>query len=215
MPDCTGPELGQMINQDENIKMTRLVLLTSSGQRGDGKKFADIGFAGYLLKPVSQRDLTGCLVLVLANSAEAWHLRSRSMITRHALRTRRKGDRSRILLAEDNPVNQKVASRLLEKLDYQVEVVADGRAAVSAWQKGQFDLILMDCQMPHMDGYEATREVRRLEDGQGRTPIVALTANAMKGDEERCIASGMDGFVSKPIDRGKLEACLNLFLRSA
>jgi signal transduction histidine kinase/DNA-binding response OmpR family regulator len=215
MPGCTGAELGRMINQDEALKMTRLVLLTASGQRGDGKKFADIGFAGYLLKPVSQRDLTGCLVLVLANAAEAWHLRSQSIITRHALRERRKGNRSRILLAEDNPVNQKVASRLLEKLDYQVEVVADGRAAVSAWQNGHFDLILMDCQMPHMDGYEATREVRRLEDGQGRTPIVALTANAMKGDEERCIASGMDGFVSKPIDRGKLEACLNLFLRSA
>jgi len=215
MPGCTGTELGQIINQDENLKMTRLVLLTSSGQRDDGRKFADIGFAGYLLKPVSQRDLTSCLVRVLAKSAEVWHLRSQSMSTRHALSTRRKGERNRILLAEDNLVNQKVASRLLEKLDYQVEVVADGRAAVSAWQNGQYDLILMDCQMPHMDGYEATREVRRLEDGQGRTPIVALTANAMKGDEERCIASGMDGFVSKPIDRGKLEACLNLFLRSA
>jgi CheY-like chemotaxis protein len=119
------------------------------------------------------------------------------------------------LLAEDNLVNQKVASRLLEKLGFQVEVVADGCAAVTAWQRGSFDLILMDCQMPRMDGYEATREVRRLEGGQRRTPIVALTANAMKGDEERCMASGMDGFVSKPIDRPKLEACLNRFLQTA
>ena len=215
MPGCNGADLGRMIVQDERLKATRLILLTSSGQRDDGRMFGDIGFAGYLLKPVSQRDLTGCLVLALANAAEAWHLKSQPMITRHALRTQRQGNRNRILLAEDNLVNQKVASRLLEKLGFQVEVVADGCAAVTAWQSGSFDLILMDCQMPRMDGYEATREVRRLEGGQRRTPIVALTANAMKGDEERCMASGMDGFVSKPIDRAKLEACLNRFLHMA
>jgi CheY-like chemotaxis protein len=204
-----------MIIQDQTLKITRLILLTSSGQREDAKIFGDIGFAGYLMKPVSQRDLTDCLVLALANAAEAWHLRSQPMITQQALQSQRKVGRNRILLAEDNPVNQKVAVRLLEKLDYHVEVVPDGRAAVSAWQSGNFDLILMDCQMPHMDGYEATREVRRLEAGKGRTPIVALTANAMKGDEERCMASGMDGFVSKPIDRLKLDECLTRFLSTA
>jgi len=215
MPACNGADLGRMIIRDQTLKVTRLILLTSSGQREDAKIFGDIGFAGYLMKPVSQRDLTDCLVLALANAAEAWHLRSQPMITQHALQTQRKAGRNRILLAEDNPVNQKVAVRLLEKLDYHVEVVPDGRAAVSAWQSGNFDLILMDCQMPHMDGYEATREVRRLEAGKGRTPIVALTANAMKGDEERCMASGMDGFVSKPIDRLKLEECLTRFLSTA
>jgi signal transduction histidine kinase/DNA-binding response OmpR family regulator len=214
MPDCDGAELGRIIIQEPGIKSTRLILLTSSGQRGDGQLFADIGFAGYLLKPVTQRDLTECLILVLANTAQSWHLQSQPMVTRHALRARRGRTGNRILLAEDNVVNQKVALRLLENLDYRVEVVTDGRAAVAAWQSGKFDLILMDCQMPQMDGYEATREIRRLEDGKCRIPIVALTAHAMKGDEEKCRAAGMDEYLSKPIDRIKLDTCLQGLLLS-
>ena len=214
MPECDGADLGRTIVQDAALKSTRLVLLTSSGQRGDGQMFADIGFAGYLLKPVTQRDLTECLILVLANSAHSWHLQSQPMITRHALRAQRTRSRNRILLAEDNLVNQKVALRLLEKLDYRVDVVADGLAAVVAWQTGKFDLIIMDCQMPQMDGYAATREIRRLEAGQRHIPIVALTAHAMKGDEEKCRAAGMDDYLSKPIDRVRLDLCLERFLPS-
>ncbi len=208
MPDCDGAELGRIIIQDDTLKSTRLILLTSSGQRGEGQMFADIGFAAYLLKPVTQRDLTECLVLALANTAHSWHLQSQPMITRHALRAQRAQVRHRILLAEDNLVNQKVALRLLEKLDYRVDVVADGLAAVAAWQTGKFDLIIMDCQMPQMDGYEATREIRRLEGGRRRIPIVALTAHAMKGDEDKCRAAGMDDYLPKPIDRIKLEIYL-------
>ena len=214
MPNCDGADLGRIIVEDEALKSTRLILLTSSGQRGDGQLFADIGFAGYLLKPVTQRDLTECLVLVLANTAQSWHLQSQPMITRHALRAQRAQSRSRILLAEDNLVNQKVALKLLEKLNYRVVVVADGLAAVAAWQAGKFDLIIMDCQMPQMDGYEATREIRRLEAGKRHIPIVALTAHAMKGDEEKCRAAGMDAYLSKPIDRAKLENCLEHLLPS-
>jgi PAS domain S-box-containing protein len=209
MPDCDGAELGRIIVRDEAIKSTRLILLTSSGQRGDGQVFADIGFAGYLLKPVTQRDLTECLVLALSQSAQSWHLQSQPMITRHALRAQRVRTCNRVLLAEDNIVNQKVATRLLERLAYQVEVVADGLAAVSAWQTGKFDLIIMDCQMPRLDGYEATREIRRLEQGKQRTPIVALTAHAMKGDEDKCRAAGMDDYLTKPIDANTLETCLD------
>jgi two-component system sensor histidine kinase/response regulator len=214
MPDCDGAELGRTIVQDEALKSTRLILLTSSGQRGDGQIFADIGFAGYLLKPVTQRDLIETLILALANTAHSWHLQSQPMITRHALRAQRARTRNRILLAEDNLVNQKVAMRLLEKLEYRVHVVADGLAAVAAWQTGKFDLIIMDCQMPQMDGYAATREIRRLEQGQRHIPIVALTAHAMKGDEEKCRAAGMDDYLSKPIDRTKLDACLDRLLPS-
>ena len=129
---------------------------------------ADIGFAGYLLKPVTQRDLTDCLTVVLANTADSWHLKSQPIITRHALRARRGRTRRRILLAEDNLVNQKVVLRLLEKLEHRVELVGDGLAAVAAWQRGKFDLILMDCQMPQMDGYTAAIEIRKLEAGSPR-----------------------------------------------
>src|SRR3984957_13085376 len=212
MPDCDGAELGRIIVRDESIKSTRLILLTSSGQRGDGQVFADIGFAGYLLKPVTQRDLRETLIFALANTASSWHLQSQPMVTRHALRAQRARSRNRILLAEDNLVNQKVAVRLLEKLDYRVEVVADGRAAVAAWQTGKFDLIFMDCQMPQMDGYAATREIRRLEAGKSHIPIIAFTAHAMTGDEAKCRAAGMDDYLSKPIDRNKLEACLERLL---
>ena len=116
------------------------------------------------------------------------------------------------MLAEDNLVNQKVASRLLEKMLYRVDVVADGLAAVAAWQSGKFDLIIMDCQMPQMDGYEAAREIRRLEAGRRRIPIIALTAHAMTGDEAKCRAAGMDDYLSKPIDRAKLEVCVERLL---
>jgi two-component system, sensor histidine kinase and response regulator len=118
------------------------------------------------------------------------------------------GDR-RVLLAEDNPVNQKVARIVLEKLGLEVEVVNNGRDAVEAWQKGKYDLILMDCQMPQLDGYAATRRIREEEELQGRhIPIVALTAHAMKGDDIKCLEAGMDDYLTKPLDRALLIACL-------
>jgi PAS domain S-box-containing protein len=115
----------------------------------------------------------------------------------------------RLLMAEDNVVNQRVASRMLEKMGYLVDVVANGREAIDAWARGGYDAILMDCQMPEMDGYAATREIRRLESSGGaRVPIVALTAHAMKGAAEECFAAGMDHFITKPIDRDELHECL-------
>jgi two-component system, sensor histidine kinase and response regulator len=214
MPDTDGAELGRTINQDEDLKSVRLVVLTSSGQRGDGQLFADIGFAGYLLKPVGQRDLVECLRLVLGNPAGVWHHRGQPIITGHALRTQRARVGNRILLAEDNVVNQKVASRLLAALGFTVQTAANGRAAVAAWQAAHFDLILMDCQMPDMDGYEATREIRRLEANTRHIPIIALTAHAMKGADTACLAAGMDDYLTKPIDRALLASCLERFLPS-
>jgi CheY-like chemotaxis protein len=121
----------------------------------------------------------------------------------------------RILLAEDNAVNQKVACRMLEKAGFQVDVAIDGSEAVSAWQRGGYDLILMDCQMPQMDGYEATREIRRLELERGvpRIPIIALTAHAMKGAADECFVAGMDAHLSKPLDRAMLLAQLQAHVR--
>ena len=212
MPDCDGAELGRIINNDDTLDSTRLILLTSSGQRGEGQLFADIGFAGYLLKPAAQRDLTDCLMLALASEADTWRTHAQPIITRHALRAQRSHLHNRILLAEDNIVNRKAAVRLLEKLNYRVTVVEDGAAAVAHWKSGTFDLILMDCQMPRMDGYEATREIRRLEGAGHHIPIVALTAHAIKGAAAQCIAAGMDDYLAKPIDSGQLEACLEKYL---
>jgi signal transduction histidine kinase/DNA-binding response OmpR family regulator len=213
MPDCDGADLGRAIVNDAALKATRLILLTSSGHRANGQQFAELGFAAYLLKPVMQSDLTECLTVVLANEAASWHSQTQTIVTIDQLQSRQ-AQNHRILLAEDNLVNQKVAMRLLEKLNYRVDVVDNGRAAVQAWCTGRYDLILMDCQMPELDGYEATREIRRLEAGRQHIAIVALTAHAMKGADEECKAAGMDGYLSKPIDRKLLATTLAGFLQT-
>jgi two-component system sensor histidine kinase/response regulator len=208
MPECDGEQLGKLIRSYNHLTHTRLVLLTSAGHRGDAQRFADLGFAGYLVKPITRRDLTACLSLVMSNTAESWKERAQPLVTRHQVRAVRiDGDR-RILLAEDNPVNQKVARMVLEKLGLEVDVVNNGREAVDAWAKGKYDLILMDCQMPLLDGYAATREIRRVEQDGKRIPIVALTAHAMKGDDTKCLDAGMDDYLTKPLDRKLLLACL-------
>jgi two-component system, sensor histidine kinase and response regulator len=211
MPSCDGAALGRIIVADEKLKATRLILLTSSTQH-DKQHFADIGFGGYLPKPVTQRDLAECLMVVLAQTAEAWHMKSQPIVTTQVLAAQRK--RARILVAEDNLVNQKVVRRLLERLGYTfIDIVADGGAAVTAWQSGNHDLVLMDCQMPGLDGYAATREIRRQENGGRRIPIVALTADAMKGADKPCFEAGMDTYLTKPIDADVLGATLAKMLR--
>jgi two-component system, sensor histidine kinase and response regulator len=210
MPDCDGAELGRRINAPHSpVKSTRLVLLTSSGQRSDVTQFEELGFAGYLLKPVALRELAACLETVLAAKAAEWHSRTQGIVTQRAPAQEVK--KRRILLAEDNLVNEKVATHTLRRLGYEVHAVANGREAVTAWRDGHYDLILMDCQMPDMDGYEATREIRTLEGGQRHIPIVALTAHAMKDDDAKCFAAGMDGHLTKPLDRVKLQECLDQF----
>ena len=215
MPDCDGAELGRRINADERLKSTRLVLLTSGGQDSDRDQFAALGFAAYLLKPVVQADLIDTLSVVLAGSAEAWHAQTQPIITRTFLRDHRGRERYRLLVAEDDAINRKVALRFLSLAGYQVDAVDDGRQAVEAWRKGIYDLILMDCQMPELDGYAATREIRSLEKDGARIPIIALTANAMPGVQAACTAAGMDGYISKPVDREQLEASVHGFLAAS
>jgi len=126
---------------------------------------------------------------------------------------RQGGQKRRILLAEDNAVNEKVATHALRTLGFQVDAVSNGRAAVAAWETGVYDLILMDCQMPELDGYQATIEIRKREQGMLRIPIVALTAHAMKDDDLKCKAAGMDDYLTKPLDRKRLQSCLDQYLR--
>ncbi|MEO7209097.1 MAG: response regulator [Steroidobacteraceae bacterium] len=215
MPGCDGATLGKTILAEPALRGARLILLTSSGQRGDGRMFSELGFAGYLLKPVTHRDLTDCLMMVLGTQAEGWRTATQPIVTRHALRSQRQRDVHHILLAEDNVVNQKVACRILEKLGYRVDVAGDGQAAFEAWQSGRYQAILMDCQMPVMDGYETTRKIREHEAGCKHVPIIALTAHAMKGADNECRAAGMDDYVSKPIDREQLQKALNRWLTNA
>ncbi len=216
MPGINGEELGRQIVADPALKGSRLVLLTSSGQTADGRKFGELGFAGYLLKPVSQRDLTDCLLLVMGLNAEGWSARTQPIVTRHEIMMKRSGMHCRVLIAEDNVVNQKVARKIVERLGYVVDVAPNGSAAVDAWHTGRYDLILMDCHMPGMDGYQATREIRGREAGTDRRiPIVALTADAVKDVDKECRAAGMDGYISKPIDRERLKSLLEQYIKAA
>jgi two-component system sensor histidine kinase/response regulator len=212
MPGCDGATLGKTILAEPALRGARLILLTSSGQRGDGRMFSELGFAGYLLKPVTHRDLTDCLMMVLGTQAEDWRMATQPIVTRHALRSQRQREARHVLLAEDNVVNQKVACRILEKLGYRVDVAADGLAAFEAWQSGRYHAILMDCQMPIMDGYETTRKIREHEAAGKHVPIIALTAHAMKGADNECRAAGMDDYLSKPIDRAQLQEALSRWL---
>jgi signal transduction histidine kinase/DNA-binding response OmpR family regulator/HPt (histidine-containing phosphotransfer) domain-containing protein len=213
MPGCDGAELGRIINQDPQLNSIRLVLLTSSGQSEDHKHFAALGFAGFLIKPVMQSDLMDCLLTVLAGAAEEWHARTNPLVTRDYLREHSGRGRFRVLVVEDDSTNRTVAVALLRQLGYdQVFTAADGREAVGRWQELQPDLILMDCQMPEMDGYEATGQIRRLENPPRRIPIVALTAHAMSDAEVKCRAAGMDAYLTKPIDRMALARCLDGYL---
>ena len=207
MPEMDGLALGRAIKDEPSLAGVRLVLLTSFGQRGHGAEASRIGISAYLTKPVDEADLYDCLVEVMD---EERRRRAPHLVTRHSLRELRPPVAARVLVAEDNEVNQKVAVRILEKLGYRVEVAENGREALEACARTRYDAVLMDGQMPGMDGYEATRRIREREREAGgpRLPIVAMTASAMKGDREKCLEAGMDDYVSKPVTPEALEAVL-------
>jgi CheY-like chemotaxis protein len=176
------------------------MMLTSAGQLGDAARCRGLGISAYLLKPIRQSELLSAICQVLNKSAKTETV---PLVTRHTLREAQ--SHVRVLLAEDNAVNQLLAMRLLEKRGFVVTAVGDGQAAVEAFEKDRFDVVLMDLQMPRMDGFEATAAIREKERSSGeRIPIIALTANALKGDRERCLSAGMDGYVSKPIRTAEL-----------
>ena len=201
MPDVDGEDLGRRVKADAALRDVVLVMLTSAGQRGDAKRVREAGFAAYLIKPIKQSQLLDCMRTILGRAADGPVGPDDAIVTRHTISDDRRR-RTRILLAEDNVANQKVALLTLrKKLGYQADAVANGREALEALARTHYDLVLMDCQMPEMDGYEAARAIR---DGDSRVrdhgvPIIAMTANAMKGDREKCLAAGMDDYVSKPV----------------
>ncbi len=206
MPGMDGLSLARAIKSDPNLAAIPLVLLTSVGQRGDGDAALKAGIAAYLNKPIRQSQLYNCLATIVSGPVEPTPT---SLLTRHRLAEIQAESRTRILLAEDNIVNQKVAVRMLEKLGCRVDVAANGQEAVEASAQITYMLIFMDCHMPEMDGYEATSAIRQREaQARGHIPIVAMTANAMQGDRERCLEAGMDDYISKPVKSKDLLAIL-------
>ena len=210
MPGMDGAELARIIKADETLNDTRLVLMTSLGQRGDARKMEQIGFSGYLTKPARQTDLLDCLSAVLAKTAAR---QVQPIVTRHTIREMRRGA-VRILLAEDNIVNQQVAVGILKKLGLHADAVANGAEAVNALETLPYDLVLMDVQMPVMDGLAATRQIRNPRSAvrNHQIPVIAMTAHAMRGDREKCLEAGMDDYVTKPVDPKALAEALNKWL---
>jgi signal transduction histidine kinase/CheY-like chemotaxis protein/HPt (histidine-containing phosphotransfer) domain-containing protein len=211
MPGMDGAELARLIKADETLKDTRLVLLSSLGQRGDARKMEEIGFAAYLTKPARQSELFGSLSAVLAGTDAAQQVKP--IVTRHTVRELRRGV-VRILLAEDNIVNQQVAVGMLKKLGLRADPVANGAEAVKALETLPYDLVLMDVQMPVMDGMEATQQIRDPKSAvlNHRIPIIAMTAHAMQGDREKYLNTGMNDYVSKPVSPQSLAEVLEKWL---
>jgi signal transduction histidine kinase/DNA-binding response OmpR family regulator/ligand-binding sensor domain-containing protein len=222
MPHMDGAELGREIRRDPVLAGTVMLMLTSVGRQGDAQRLKEIGFAGYLLKPVRFSQLYGMLVTIWGAHERGQTL---DFVTRHTLaesgaeahrpppRTAPAGEPTppgtRTLVAEDNVVNQRLAKAILEKLGCSVDLAANGREALEKLENDSYDVVFMDCQMPEMDGYEATREIRRRFRGRGHVPVIAMTAHAMPGDRERCLEAGMDDYIAKPVRPENFEAVLD------
>ena len=225
MPEMNGEELGQRIKENSAFSNIALLMVTSSPNRGDKQRMENIGFAGYLTKPLDPRLLRSALAVI----AEARNTCTTvPMITQYNLREVKSFKKAiayknlsfsnvHILLAEDNPVNLVLATILLKKYGIQVTSAVDGDEAIKQFKSGRFDLVFMDCQMPVLDGYEATSIIRQLEIRQKSpcTPIIAFTANAMKGDDDKCFVAGMDDYITKPIRKSDLERVLIRWLPEA
>ncbi|MBN1164036.1 MAG: response regulator [Candidatus Krumholzibacteriota bacterium] len=200
MPEMDGKELGKRIKSDPHLARTNLIMTTYFGKRGDAERMKEIGFEGYLSKPFKQSVLFDCLATILSGKTRENSDGSRTLITRHTIADSQRA-RGRILLVEDNITNQQVALAILKKLGYLADVASNGKEALEALESDPYDLVLMDCQMPVMDGYEATRLIRDPDSGvpDHDIPIVAMTAHVMKGDREKCLAAGMNDYIAKPV----------------
>ena len=213
MPGMDGMELGRRIKADPAVSSTLIVMVTSLKRRGDAAALELIGFSGCLPKPVRQAQLYDCLELAVGKG-QSTHDRKQApgIITQHTVAVYPLG--ACVLVAEDNIINQKVAQSLLSKLGYKADVVADGREAVRALELIDYDLVLMDCMMPEMDGYEATALIRSPDSKvlNHAVPVIAMTANAMQGDRDKCLLSGMNDYLSKPVKKSELAEVLERWI---
>jgi len=211
MTDMDSITLSQKIKSDKKLKNIALIMITSAGKRGDAKKYKEHGFSAYFCKPVRQSDLYDCLVQIV-NKFEEKNLES-DLITRHSISEQKRG-KFLILLVEDNIINQKVEAGMLSKLGFRTDIASDGYKAIKALENIRYDLVFMDCQMPEMDGYEATRIIRDKQSNviDHNVPIIAMTANVMKGDREKCLEAGMNDYITKPVSPEILSSSLKKWL---
>ena len=207
MPEMDGFTLIEQIKQHPDLARASLLMLSSADQSRDIARCRQLGVSSYLMKPIKQSELLDAIMTALSTSSVKEKRADLTAGGRHL----DPGESSvpsrslRILLAEDNAVNQTLAVILLEKQGHTVVVAGNGKEALAAWERQAFDLILMDVQMPGMDGFEVTARIREQEKGTSRhIPIIAMTAHAIKGDREHCLEAGMDGYVSKPIQAKEL-----------
>jgi CheY-like chemotaxis protein len=202
MPEVDGFALVEQLGKRSDLGNFAVMMLTSAGQPGDAARCRELGVAAYLTKPVAQEELLPAILAVLEEREPK--MAAPRLVTRHTIRE--SGRHRHILLAEDNAINQLLAVRMLEKQGYAVTLANNGKEALSALEREKFDVVLMDIQMPEMDGFEATAAIRQQEKG---TPghhqiVIAMTAHAIAGDRERCLRAGMDGYVSKPFRLAEL-----------
>lgn len=237
MPELDGIQLDQRIRAETVLAHTKLLLLTSLGQRGEAATAHQASFGGYLTKPLRKIQLHDALATLMGYCVVDEPHSPRPLVTRHTVKETQRLSREKILVADDHAINQQLIVLLLERLGYGSDVVSNGREALQAVATGSYALVLMDCQMPEMDGLEATRAIRKSESEKlevrsdeqetdlsehpdsllltlhsSRIPIVALTANAMPGDREKCLAAGMDDYLSKPIRPEDLSLVLERLL---
>ena len=206
------------LKTDSVLRRTPVVLVTSFGRRGDAKAAHEAGVAAYLTRPIHQSALRHCLITVLeaAGSPEAGNTGvSRPLITRHSLQEQIPRERPRLLVVDDHELNQIVAVALLERLGCRVDVAGSGYAAVAAVRETSYDLLFMDCEMPDMDGYQTTAVIRQQEGQAHRVPIIALTGHAQQGERERCLAAGMDDYLTKPLQYDRLDELLRRWVTRA
>jgi len=213
MPGMSGEHTTVIIKNTPEISNVTIIILTSLGSRGDVAHLRDIGCDGYLVKPVKQSLLLDTIVTIMSARATIKETKARPMVTRHTI-TEKKFQNIRILLAEDNPVNQKMAATMLRKAGYNVEVAENGRVAVEAVDKTSYDIILMDVQMPELDGFEATKIIREKEGINRNHIIIAMTARALKGDRERCLEAGMDDYIAKPINPEEMFSIIRKWVKT-
>jgi CheY-like chemotaxis protein len=214
MPGMDGFELAAAIRSEAAIADARLILLTSVDGVGDGEAARRLGFSAYLHKPVRHRQLHRTICTTLGIGTPTAPRPAHAALDPSGASASSRG-RYRVLVAEDNSVNQMVISRILQKLGYRADVVANGIEAICTLEQAPYDAILMDCQMPEMDGYEAATRIRAIEGTGRRTPIIALTAAVLQEDRERCRAAGMDDFLPKPVTHESVRATLERWVRDS